>query len=78
MGWAIRPARPILESSGTVFDPETIIDRATFEQPHQYAAGVYHVLVNGQAVLLDGIPPGPRTSLDGPPAGRRTMRSIHR
>ncbi|MDH3339380.1 MAG: amidohydrolase family protein, partial [Gammaproteobacteria bacterium] len=36
-----------------VFDPDTIIDRATFADPHQYAEGVHHVFVNGQAVLLD-------------------------
>jgi len=36
-----------------VFDPDTIIDKATFENPHQYAEGVHHVFVNGQAVLLD-------------------------
>ncbi len=37
-----------------VFDPETIEDRATFAQPHQYAVGVVHVLVNGTPVLKDG------------------------
>ncbi len=37
-----------------VFDPETIIDNATFEDAHQYAAGVYHVFVNGTQVLRDG------------------------
>jgi N-acyl-D-amino-acid deacylase len=37
-----------------VFDPATIQDHATFEQPHQYATGVKHVLVNGQLVLKDG------------------------
>lgn len=37
-----------------VFDPETIIDHATFENAHQYAAGVYHVFVNGTQVVRDG------------------------
>ena len=37
-----------------VFDPATIQDHATFAQPHQYASGVQHVLVNGTAVLRDG------------------------
>ena len=37
-----------------VFDPRTIQDHATFEQPHRLATGVKHVLVNGVPVLLDG------------------------
>jgi N-acyl-D-aspartate/D-glutamate deacylase len=36
-----------------IFDPDEIIDKATFEDPHQYAIGVHHVLVNGEAVLLN-------------------------
>jgi dihydroorotase/N-acyl-D-amino-acid deacylase len=43
-----------------VFDPATIIDRATFADPHQYAEGVQHVFVAGQAVLLDAEPTGAR------------------
>jgi len=37
-----------------VFDPETIADKATFEEPHQYAVGVEHVFVNGTQVLSQG------------------------
>ena len=37
-----------------LFDPGTINDRATFEQPHQYAEGMIHVFVNGTQVLRDG------------------------
>ncbi|HNY40063.1 MAG TPA: amidohydrolase family protein, partial [Bryobacteraceae bacterium] len=37
-----------------LFDPATIADTATFLEPHQYAAGVSHVWVNGIAVLADG------------------------
>jgi N-acyl-D-amino-acid deacylase len=37
-----------------IFNPETIIDHATFEKPHQYATGMLHVFVNGTQVLKDG------------------------
>ncbi|MDH4019479.1 MAG: D-aminoacylase [Xanthomonadales bacterium] len=37
-----------------VFNPETVADLATFEEPHQLAQGMYHVFVNGEQVLHDG------------------------
>ena len=36
----------------TVFDPNTVIDRATFENPHQFPVGIKYVIVNG-AVTID-------------------------
>jgi len=37
-----------------VFDPATIQDHATFEQPHQYSTGMEKVFVNGELVFEDG------------------------
>ena len=44
----------------TVFDPATVIDRATFEQPTTPAAGIEHVFVNGRPVWAEGKPTGDR------------------
>ena len=38
----------------TIFDPDTIIDKATFEDPFHYPEGISHVLINGQVVLENG------------------------
>ncbi len=37
-----------------IFDPGQVADRASFEQPHQFAVGMKHVFVNGTQVLKDG------------------------
>jgi N-acyl-D-amino-acid deacylase len=46
--------RPGMYADITVFNPATVIDRATFEQPHQPSVGIEYVLVNGQVVLRHG------------------------
>lgn len=38
----------------TIFDPKSVIDRATFEQPHQYPVGINFVIVNGQLEVDNG------------------------
>ena len=38
----------------TMFDPETVIDQATFEDPHHYPMGIPYVIVNGVVVLDEG------------------------
>jgi N-acyl-D-amino-acid deacylase len=51
-----------------VFDPQTITDRATFEEPHQLSVGVRDVWVNGVRVLEDSTHTGatPGRIVDGP------------
>ncbi|MBL8171817.1 MAG: D-aminoacylase [Acidobacteria bacterium] len=46
--------RPGQWADVTIFNPETVIDHATFEKPHQYATGVEFVIVNGKLVLERG------------------------
>ncbi len=43
-----------------VFDPETVVDRATFDEPDLPAAGIDTVLVNGRPVWRGGTPTGER------------------
>ncbi len=53
----------------TVFDPNTVIDRATYLNPAQYSEGVRYVVVNGTMVLDDGV------FVDGVAPGRPIRRS---
>jgi N-acyl-D-amino-acid deacylase len=43
-----------------LFDPATIVDRSTFEQPRLRARGIHRVWVNGEAVWTGDSPEGPR------------------
>jgi len=51
-----------------IFDPATIADKGTFDNPHQYAIGMVHVLVNGVPVITDGESTGatPGRAVRGP------------
>lgn len=46
--------RPGMKADITIFDPATIRDVSTFDNPKHYAMGVRHVFVNGRAVVADG------------------------
>lgn len=39
----------------TIFDPKTISDRATFENPHQYSKGIETVIISGHIIIHQGI-----------------------
>ena len=53
-----------------IFDPETVTDNATFEDPHKLSTGIEHVFVNGTAVVTGGIHTGatPGRFVKGPGA----------
>ena len=53
-----------------LFDPGTIAEGATFEEPRRPAVGISHVFVNGVAAIADGAPTGAR-------AGRALRRTPH-
>ena len=46
--------KPGMMADLAIFDPATIADKATFDNPQQFAVGMRHVLVNGHPVLLNG------------------------
>lgn len=60
--------KPGMFADVVIFDSQTIADRATFENPHQYSIGVRDVFVNGQQVLKNGEHTGakPGKALWGP------------
>ena len=45
---------PRLAADIVVFDPSTVTDKATYEDPFQYPVGIKAVVVNGKVELRDG------------------------
>ena len=52
--------RPGFVADLVLFDPETVDDPADYADPHRYATGVVHLLVDGQPVIRDGVLTGQR------------------
>ncbi|OLE83502.1 MAG: hypothetical protein AUF76_06240 [Acidobacteria bacterium 13_1_20CM_2_65_9] len=61
---------PGMAADVTVFDPNTVIDHATYEDAGQLSEGIRHVLVNGRFTLRDG-------KVTGEQAGRVLTRTAH-
>jgi hypothetical protein len=47
--------RPGFAADITIFDPASIADRATFNEPRRYPAGITHVIVTGVAAIAGGV-----------------------
>ncbi len=52
--WGRGVLRPGMMADVVIFDEKTVTDRATFEQPKQYATGFDYILVNGKVVIEKG------------------------
>lgn len=52
--------RPGYAADLVVFDPATVIDRATYRDPHRYPDGIHQVVVNGRPVVRNGAQTGAR------------------
>lgn len=59
---------PGMAADAVVFDPSEVRDRATYEDPFQYPAGMKAVVVNGAVALLDGERRGPGRGMTIKPA----------
>lgn len=72
--------RPGQWADVTVFDPARVLDRATFEKPHQYPVGIEHVVVAGQLVIDRGRHTGARPGriVVGPAVFRKETVNQHK
>lgn len=43
-----------MDADLTLFDPATVLDRATYRDPYQESAGIQYVVVNGKVVIREG------------------------
>jgi N-acyl-D-aspartate/D-glutamate deacylase len=55
--------KPGMVADLVVFDPGKVRDKATYENPHQYAEGILEVIVNGESVIHEGNHTGSRPGL---------------
>lgn len=64
LGWSDRGTLAKgLAADVVVFDPQTVRDVATYQEPHQYAVGISHVIVNGRVVVREGEHTGARPGM---------------
>jgi N-acyl-D-amino-acid deacylase len=63
--------KPGMRADITVFDPDTVIDKATYQDPHQFPEGIEYVVVNGRVTVDEG-------KYTGALAGRTLRKSINR
>ena len=54
------PAGKLRLKDRGLIKPAEVSDRATYENPHQYASGIFHVIVNGNLVIHEAIHSGAR------------------
>jgi N-acyl-D-amino-acid deacylase len=52
--WKKGIVRAGMDADLVIFDPDTIAERSTFQEPHQYPAGLPYVILNGQVVVDQG------------------------
>ena len=65
---------PGMKADLVLFDPETVIDRSTFEEPRKLSEGIELVVVNGEAVWSDGKPTGAKPGrVAAPGRGREDL-----
>jgi N-acyl-D-amino-acid deacylase len=62
--------RPRAFADLVLFDPQTVADRATYENPHQFSIGIEHVIVNGVEIFAQGKP----INIAGPELPGRALR----